>query len=73
MPSNFTELTRSMWPAESWRSGRCDVLFCFVKVDNHVVVVGPDLELVEEKLHISGLMLNTKGLCQGSIVHILVD
>ena len=26
MPSNFTELTRSMWPAESWKCGRCGVL-----------------------------------------------
>jgi len=30
-------------------------------------------ELVEDKLHIRGLVLNTKGLCQGSIVDILVN
>jgi len=33
---------------------------CFVQVD-----VGPDLELMEEKLHIRGLVLDTQGLCQG--------
>jgi len=24
MPSNFTKLTRSTWPGERWRSGKCD-------------------------------------------------
>ena len=29
--------------------------------------------MVEEKLHIRGLVLNTKGLCQSSVISILVD
>ena len=81
MPNNFTELTCSMWLAESSRTGRCDVIdegprtisFVLFKLISMSLLLAHTWSWWKKNSILNGWCWNTKGLCQSSVINILVD